>query len=129
VYTSLVGLIGLGSGFILLGLTPANAFWLALLASAIAAVMQALTNGPLMAALQSTIAPEMQGRVFSLVMAGSAAMAPLGLLIGGPVADALGVQAWFLLGGAVCALMGVAGWFLPSVLSLEDQAAVAAARA
>jgi DHA3 family macrolide efflux protein-like MFS transporter len=70
VYTSLVGLIGLGSGFILLGLTPANAFWLALLASAIAAVMQALTNGPLMAALQSTIAPEMQGRVFSLVMAG-----------------------------------------------------------
>jgi len=126
VYTSLVGLIGLGLGFVLLGLTPADVFWLALVATAVAAVMQSLTNGPLMAVLQATIAPDMQGRVFSLTMAGAAAMAPLGLLIGGPVADALGVQAWFLIGGVVCALMGVAGWFLPAVLTLEDRAAAPA---
>jgi DHA3 family macrolide efflux protein-like MFS transporter len=126
VHTSLVGLMGLGLGFVVLGLAPANAFWLALAATAIAAVMQALTNGPLMAVMQATIAPEMQGRVFSLTMAGSAAMAPLGLLIGGPVADALGVQAWFLIGGTVCALMGVAGWFLPAVLTLEDRPRVVA---
>ncbi len=127
VYTSLVGLVGLGSGFILLGLTPADAFWLALVAAGIGSVMQALTNGPLMAIMQATISPDMQGRMFSLVMAGSAAMAPLGLLIAGPVAEALEVQSWFLIGGAVCALMGVAGWFLPSVMTLEDRAAVGAA--
>jgi DHA3 family macrolide efflux protein-like MFS transporter len=129
IYTSLVGLLGLGLGFVVLGLTPANAFWLALVAAAIGSVMQALTNGPLMAIMQATIAPDMQGRVFSLVMAGSAAMAPLGLLFGGPVAEAFGVQSWFLIGGGVCMLMGVAGWFLPAVLTLEDRAAVTAGAA
>jgi DHA3 family macrolide efflux protein-like MFS transporter len=121
VYTSLVGLMGLGLGFVLLGLAPAEAFWLALVAAGIAAVSQALTNGPMMAILQAAVAPEMQGRVFSLVMAGSAGMAPLGLLIGGPVADWLGVQSWFLIGGAACVGMGVLGCFLPAVVNLEAQ--------
>jgi DHA3 family macrolide efflux protein-like MFS transporter len=123
VYTSLLGLMGLGLSFILLGFTPASAFWLALVAAGIGAVMQALTNGPMMAILQAAVAPEMQGRVFSLVMAGSAGMAPLGLLIGGPVADRFGVQSWFLVGGLACALMGVLGFFLPAVVNLEAQAA------
>jgi DHA3 family macrolide efflux protein-like MFS transporter len=129
IHTSLMGLIGLGTGFALLGLAPANAFWLALVAAGITSVMQAFCNGPLMAIMQATIAPDMQGRVFSLVVAGSSAMAPLGLLIGGPVAEVLGVQAWFIIGGSVCALMGVLGWFLPSILTIEDRVAVASVAA
>jgi DHA3 family macrolide efflux protein-like MFS transporter len=127
VLTSLAGLVGLGSGFVLLGATPADAFWLALVAAAIAAVMQAFTNGPLMAIMQAAVAPEMQGRVFSLVGAGASAMAPLGLLIGGPVADALGVRAWYFIAGGTCALIGVLCFFIPAVLTLEDQAGVRAA--
>jgi len=50
--------------------------------------------------MQATVAPEMQGRVFSLIQAGATAMTPIGLLIGGPVADRFGVQSWFLLPAA-----------------------------
>jgi DHA3 family macrolide efflux protein-like MFS transporter len=120
IYTALGGLIGLGLGFLLIGLTPTQAFWLALASAFLAAAMNALTNGPVMAIMQAVIAPDMQGRVFTLIGSVSAAMAPIGLLIAGPVADRLGVQSWYIIGGVVCALMGVAGFFIPAVVGLED---------
>ncbi|MCC6188599.1 MAG: MFS transporter [Anaerolineales bacterium] len=129
IYTSLLGLVGLGAGFALLGLAPAGAFWLALASAAISSVMQVFVNGPVMAILQATIAPEMQGRVFSLIRAGSAAMMPLGLLLAGPLAEVLGVRTWFLIGGGACILMGGLGWFMPALLALEDRAAASAAPA
>jgi DHA3 family macrolide efflux protein-like MFS transporter len=123
----LLGLIGLGTGFFLIGAAPATGFAMAVGASALAAVMQPITNGPLFAILQSTVAPEMQGRVFSLVQAGATAMTPIGLLIGGPAADRFGVQAWFLLSGAVCVLMALAAFFIPALLNIEAHAPVTAA--
>jgi len=51
-----------------------------------------LTNGPLLAVVQAVVAPDMQGRVFSLINSVSTGMTPLGLAIAGPVADALGVN-------------------------------------
>ncbi len=124
IFTSLIGLMGMGAGMVVMGLTPANAFWLAIAAAGLVALMQPMTNGPLFAILQSSVAPEMQGRVFSLVMAGSSAMAPLGLIIGGPVADRFGVQSWFLIAGGVCTLMAVAAFFIPALLNLEAGAPV-----
>lgn len=120
IYTTLVGLIGLGLGFLLIGLAPAQAFWLALASAFLAAVMNAMTNGPIMAIMQAAVAPDMQGRVFTLIGSVSAAMSPIGLLIAGPVADTFGVQSWYILGGMVCALMGGAGFFIPAILTLED---------
>jgi DHA3 family macrolide efflux protein-like MFS transporter len=120
IYTALTGLIGLGLGFLLLGLTPSQAFWLAMASAFLASVMSAMTNGPIMAIMQVAVAPEMQGRVFTLIGSVSAAMSPVGLLIAGPVADTFGVQSWYILGGVVCALMGVAGFFIPAILTLEE---------
>lgn len=127
ILTTLLGLIGLGAGFFLVGATPASAFGFAVAASALAAVMQPITNGPLFAILQATVAPEMQGRVFSLVQAGATAMTPLGLIIAGPTADVLGVQFWFLLSGGVCILMAVGAFFIPGLLNVEDDAPATAA--
>jgi DHA3 family macrolide efflux protein-like MFS transporter len=62
----------------------------------------------------------MQGRVFSLDNAVSTAMAPLGLLIAGPVADAFGVQTWYMVGGVACLLIGIAAFFIPAIVRLED---------
>lgn len=120
VYTALSGLVGLGLGFLFIGLTPAQAFWLALASAFLASAMNAMTNGPILAIMQAAVAPEMQGRVFTLIGSVSSAMAPIGLLIAGPVADALGVQSWYVIGGVVCALMGLAGFFIPAILTLED---------
>jgi DHA3 family macrolide efflux protein-like MFS transporter len=63
----------------------------------------------------------MQGRVMSLLGAGSVAMTPLSLLVAGPVADALGVQTWYVIGGLLCALIGVGGFFVPSLMTIEEQ--------
>jgi DHA3 family macrolide efflux protein-like MFS transporter len=120
VLTSFMGLIGVGLGVILLGLTPATAFWLAIAGIFFAGTMLPLANGPLHAVAQTAVAPEMQGRVFTVMGSMSTAMTPIGLAIAGPVADWLGLQVWFLLGGALCLLMGIVSFFIPAVVHLED---------
>jgi DHA3 family macrolide efflux protein-like MFS transporter len=118
--TALTGLLGIGLGFLLVGLMPASAFLPAVGFMFLAAMMNPITNGPLFAILQSSVAPDMQGRVFSLIGALSSLMAPLSLAIGGPVADALGVQSWYIIGGIACLVIAVSCFFIPSVMHLED---------
>lgn len=120
VVTSLVGLIGMGIGCLIMGLLPESAFVLAVGTMFFLGVINPIVNGPLFAAVQAVVAPEMQGRVFSLIGSVSAAMSPLGLIIAGPVADKLGVQSWFLIGGVVCGLMGIAALFIPAVMNFEE---------
>jgi DHA3 family macrolide efflux protein-like MFS transporter len=120
IVTSMTGLIGIGAGFVIVGMAPATAFGLALAGMFVAGVMNPITNGPLMAVVQAAVAPEMQGRVFTLIQSAAMAMSPLSMVVAGPVADWLGVRAWYIVGGVVCALMGVAGFFIPAILHLED---------
>ncbi|NYT16312.1 MAG: MFS transporter, partial [Methanomassiliicoccales archaeon] len=94
---------------------------LALLGMAISGLMNPIVNGSIFALLQSKVPPEMQGRVFTLMMSGTAAMAPLGLAVAGPFAEVIGVQAWFVAGGAAIIMMSVAAYFLPSVQKIEDE--------
>ena len=90
-------------------------------------LMNPIANGSLMAALQSIVPPQMQGRVFTLVASGAAAMSPLGLAIAGPVADALGVQVWFLIGGIATIILGAGSFFVPAIMQVEDHTAEAEA--
>ena len=48
-------------------------------------------------------------------------MVPLGLAIGGPLADAFGVRLLFLVGGAGCLVLALIWVFTPAVLYLEEQ--------
>jgi DHA3 family macrolide efflux protein-like MFS transporter len=84
-----------------------------------AGMMNSITNGPVLALLQGIISPDMQGRVFTVVGSLTGLASPLGLTVAGPVADALGVGAWFTLGGIACTLMGVAGLNVPAVVNIE----------
>lgn len=121
VVTGLVALALNGVGLVVVGLAPADAFPLAVGASLFAWFMSPFANGAIFALLQATVPADMQGRVFTLVQAGSGAMAPLGLVVAGPVADALGVQSWFLISGLAMALMGAVGLSIPALVRLEDQ--------
>ena len=47
-------------------------------------------------------------------------MAPVGLVLAGPIADTFGIQTWYVAGGEVCVLMGIAGFFVPAVLNIES---------
>jgi DHA3 family macrolide efflux protein-like MFS transporter len=121
VVTALCGLIGLGSGILMVGLAPANAYWLAAVAIFFAGFMTPITNGSFGATLQASIAPEMQGRVFALILSLATALGPVGLLLAGPIADLVGPRAWFWVAGTVCAGMGLAGFLIPPVMDFEGR--------
>lgn len=120
IITSLSGIIGIGVGVILTGLIPEKMFSLLLAAQFLIGFTQVLANGPLMAIIQSTVIPDMQGRVFSLLGAGATAMMPLSLLIAGPISDQFGIRFWYIFGGTVCILMTVIAFFIPSIMNIED---------
>lgn len=121
VYTSLLGLVGLGLSVLLAGVVPSSLFALAVLAMGLMGLMSSLTNGPIMAVLQAAVAPSMQGRVFTLLSSAAMAMMPLGLAVAGPLADVMGVRAWFVVGGLVTLAMGLGGYFIPSLVNIEAQ--------
>ena len=123
VATSALGLVMLGVGALLIGLAPGWAFAIAIGGQVISGMMNPITNGPLFALLQERIAPEMQGRVFTLVGSLAGAMTPLGLAVAAPVAEKLGLQAWFIMGGVTCVLMGIGIYVIPAVYHLEDEPA------
>ncbi len=82
--------------------------------------MNSMCNGSAHALLQQVVAPEMQGRVFTLVMSLCNAATPLGMAVGGPFADAVGVRTLYVMGGAVAILLGAGGFFVPAIVHLED---------
>jgi DHA3 family macrolide efflux protein-like MFS transporter len=113
------GIAGIGIGFLVFGFAPQSGFNLVLGASIFAGSMMAIANGAIGAILQTTVAPDMQGRVFTLVGSIAMGMSPIGLIIAGPVADAFGIQTWYWVGGMVCALLGVSGFFIPALMNIE----------
>jgi DHA3 family macrolide efflux protein-like MFS transporter len=122
VYTSLGGLVISGAGILLTGLIPEEGFPLALATLFVTGFMNPLVNGPLFAILQATVAPEMQGRVFTLAGSLGSAMMPLSLAVAGPVADAFGVRPWYVIGGAIFCLLGIASFTVPAIVTIEDSA-------
>lgn len=120
VATSMMGIIGIGAGVSLIGFAPQSLFWLALLGSILTGLMSPIANGPLGAILQSVVRPDMQGRVMGLTNSAATAMAPLGLLIAGPVSDVIGVRTWFWIAGVFTLVMGAGGFFAPVVMNVES---------
>jgi len=121
ILTSLVGLMGMGAGTLILALAPSSAIFLAVGGALLVGFMTPITMGPFFAIIQATVEPDMQARIFSLLSSVGTGIAPLGLLIAGPVADRVGIQAWFLLGGILCIFMAVTGLFIPAVMNMEKK--------
>jgi len=119
VLTSLVGLMGMGAGTLVLALAPASSISFAVEAALLVGFMTPMTMGPFFAVIQSTVEPDMQARIFSLLSSVGTGIVPIGLMIAGPVADRIGIQAWFLFGGVLCILMAVTGLFIPAVMNME----------
>lgn len=124
IMTSMVGLVGMGAGTLVLALVPSSAMPVAVGGALLVGLMTPITMGPFFAVIQSTVEPDMQARIFSLLSSVGGAMAPIGLLIAGPVADRFGIQTWFLLGGLLCVLMGAAGFFIPAVMHIEEKGSI-----
>ncbi len=122
IYTSLTGLVGMGLGTLIVGIASPTGFWLAWGGMLFAGFMNPIVNAPFLALLQSAVAPEIQGRVFTAVSSMSGAASLLGMVIAGPVADWAGVQLWFIAAGIISISMAVAMRSIPAVMRIEDEA-------
>ena len=120
IITSLIGLIGMGAGTLVFALAPDTAMFIAVGGALFVGLMSPITMGPFFAVIQSSVAPDMQARVMSLMISLGGGMAPLGLMIAGPIADQFGIQTWFLVGGLLCIIMGFAGFFIPVLVNIEE---------
>ena len=119
IYTSFVGLLIAGVGTLILGAASSAAA--ALAGILILGITIPCINGPIQAVLQATVAPEFQGRIFTLYMSACGAMAPLGLLIAAPVAELVGIRALYTAAGVACLAMGAGGFLVPSIKSIEEE--------
>jgi DHA3 family macrolide efflux protein-like MFS transporter len=110
----------------MIGWAPAEWFAAVVIGRALVGFMMPIANGPIHAILQARVAPEIQGRVFTLAGSLSGLMMPLGLIIAAPVADYLGLRIWYWVGGIACMLIGLIFAFTPAILSIDQQPARAA---
>ena len=120
VVTSMLGLIGLGVGTLIVGLSPTTAFGLGLVGMLLMGTMVAFTDGPLMALLQTIVPPAKQGRVFTVVMSVSNLATPVGMAIAGPFCDKLGVNFLYILGGVACIATALIALAMPAVMHIEE---------
>ena len=123
IYTAILGLAAMAVGTLLIGIAPAEGYWVALVGIGIFGVFNTISNGGFMAIMQAVVAPEMQGRFFTVLMSMSSAMTPIGLLIAGPVADRFGVQLWYLVATVSILVMSAVMLLTPSIMRLEDHRA------
>ena len=122
IYTTMMGMVVLGLGFVVLGFTPRNLFLAALVSTFLVGLMIPLIDGPIMAILQGTVAPEMQGRVFTMMGSLLWITSPFSLAVAGPVSDWLGLQVWYITAGVLCGAAGLAGFFIPAIVNIEENA-------
>jgi DHA3 family macrolide efflux protein-like MFS transporter len=122
IFTTLGGILLLGMSFLLLGLLPGDLFRPAVGAAFIMGLSIPFIDGPIMAIVQSSTAPEVQGRVFTLMGSLLSASSPIALAAAGPVADWLGLQVWYLAAGIMCLLAGIGGVALPALVGIEENA-------
>ena len=120
IYTTMLGVVILGLSFLVLGLTPGGLFQLALTSIFVVGLTIPLIDGPIMAILQGTVAPEIQGRVFTLMGSLLSITSPFGLAVAGPVSDWLGLQVWYVTAGVMCGVTGLIGFFVPAIVNIEE---------
>ncbi|MBN1179214.1 MAG: MFS transporter [Anaerolineae bacterium] len=120
IYTTLGGMIIFGISFVALGMTPGSMFGGALVSIFVAGFTISLIDGPIMAIMQAGIAPELQGRVFTLLGSLLSMTSPIGLIVAGPISDAMGITIWYIVAGVLCGLIGVVGFFIPALVNIEQ---------
>ena len=121
ILTALPSLALSGAFLVIIGFTPGTAFWLLLLCCFLVGLFLPLVDGPFMAVLQSSVDPEVQGRVFTMVGSLLNLSGPVGLALAGPVSDALGVQVWYVIAGLLTAASAIGMLLMPDVRNIEQK--------
>lgn len=89
------------------GLGVAPIFTLYLVIMFLAGIPMPMFNVPVTTLLQEMVEPDMQGRVFGVMQLISTAVMPAGILVFGPVADFITIEALLVISGLLMILPGV----------------------
>ena len=102
--------IGLGCilwAFLFAGLGLSNVFALYLTLMFLAGIPMPFINVPTTTLLQELVEPDMQGRVFGVMQLIMTTMLPLGMLVFGPIADLITIEALLVLTGVLMVIPGI----------------------
>lgn len=89
---------------------------------ALMAVACSWFNGPLITLVQRLVPEEKTGRALGLTTAAMGLASPIGIALGGLLAEAIGVAAFFVVDGLICLVLGLV-IYLPKSVRALDQAA------
>ncbi len=104
----------------LTALAPGNALWLGAVWWFISGATFSTGNVPFTTIIQTQVPNEMQGRVLSLLSTVMGLAGPIGLLIAGPLGEAIGVRGVFIVGGALSALVCAGALFSKRLRGIEE---------
>lgn len=121
--------IAIGTTLVIAGLLPASAFWAFVVTCVAMGFAGPLFGAPIMAMFQTLVEPAKLGRVMSLYMTMNLLVAPIGLLLAGPLAERTGVAPWFAYSGVVVVAVGLILSRVPTVRALDGQLEQALAQA
>lgn len=100
-------------------LAPPDGFWLAVFWWFVSGVSGAFGNAPFVALLQDRVPNHLQGRALALLNMVVGVAGPLGLAIGGPLAEAFGVRALYIGAGILSALVNLMALLPRSIREIE----------
>jgi DHA3 family macrolide efflux protein-like MFS transporter len=115
-----LGVILMGISFMWISVLRSDQFKILIPATLMLGFMIPIVDGPFMAILQSKVAPEYQGRVFTMTGSLLWLTTPIGLGMAGPIADWLGIQIWYALAGILCLISSFGIFLLPVLKNIED---------
>ena len=102
------------------GVTPPDMFWLFVLMNVLCGLFLAGFNGPIMTLVQREVSSEKLGRAMGLISACTGIGAPLGVAIGGPFGDVIGVANLVAVCGAICIVTSIAALIPKSIRALDE---------
>jgi MFS transporter, DHA3 family, macrolide efflux protein len=105
----------------LTALAPSNALWLATIWWTLSGITFSTGNAPMMAIIQTSVPNQIQGRVLSLLNTIMGLAGPIGLIIAGPLGDAIGVRGVFIVGGILSAIVCAFGFFSSHLMKIETK--------
>lgn len=104
------------------GLLPPTAFAAFAVLCGLMAVPCAWFNAPTMTLAQRNVPEEKLGRVMGLMSAGFGLASPVGVALGGALAEGIGVAPFFVVDGVLCIVLGAAMYLPRSIRALDAPA-------
>lgn len=101
------------------GLLQPHQFALYIIMFGLMAIACAWFNGPLMTLIQRHVPDDKMGRAMGLLTAVIGLAAPIGIAIGGMVAESIGIAPFFFWDGIACLLLGLVLYLPRSVRALD----------